>query len=208
MLREHLKKIKIMYEPRGRKADWGDPNAIIEKDALLTADILRWSGIIPHPNGTGNKINILSPSSNNGLYEVMLSETLGPDYEVIAGDIAAITRIQLGQTRHLQLDANFLPFPDQSIDVVFDRQGALWHAATLDIPNVNSLLTLELFREFHRILKQGGVLITDQRILTYFFTGPLLDHALMGQSPNGFERPRLIGADCWQYRVYKKLYEC
>jgi len=32
MLREHLKKIKIMYEPRGRKADWGDPNAIIEKE--------------------------------------------------------------------------------------------------------------------------------------------------------------------------------
>lgn len=196
--------LRKMYEHGGDLGDWGKLDPLTQQDALITAQTLKKSGVIPIPRKKGEKIVVLSPSSNIGFYEAMIRATFGNNYVVVAGDIANIERLGFGQAAHIQFDAKVLPFPDDSLNVVFDRQGALWHAAYTDL-QAGSIHTQELFKEFHAKLRYGGLLITDQQVIAKLPTGPLIDRVLKNKPPEGYMRPFMIGERNWQYRVYKRL---
>jgi len=196
---------KLMYGNEGKLRDWGRLDPLTQQDALLTAQMLKRNQVIPAPKAKGEKIVILSPSSNVGFYEAMIKAAFGNEYIVIAGDIAEVERFKHGEATHVQLDANLLPFPNQSLHVIFDRQGALWHAAYADLQARTTVNTSRLFEEYHKKLQYGGLLITDQQVIAKLPTAPMIDRVYQNKRPTGFMNPYTVGEANWQYRVYRNL---
>jgi len=60
-------------------------------------------------------------------------------------------------------DSRDLPFPDDSLDAIYERLGALYHAADIDAsPAANQQTsTAKILGQYLRALKQDGVLIFD-----------------------------------------------
>lgn len=59
-------------------------------------------------------------------------------------------------------DAYRLPLQDDSVNVLWDRLGAMWHALNNDIPKHEYEKSLiPLLEEYKRILKSGGCIVVD-----------------------------------------------
>jgi hypothetical protein len=114
----------------------------------------------------------------------------------------------------LRFDASFLPFPEGRVSAFFDRLGAIWHEATVDIdarferavtginkPSAEN--TLDIFARLRKYLHVGGVIIIDQDISSGESTAAKVDKVLGTTTIPGFETS-VIGQGENKLRVYKK----
>jgi len=156
--------LSCLYGPMGINANWGALDSqrnqsVTRSSYTVTAETFFESGMLPAVPRGGTGI-LLSPSANTGLYEEAFAKTL--PFKVLAGDIVGVRR-QRDHSIPLQLNAFYLPIRDNTVDVIFDRLGALWHAVDYDITHHNDhdKLTHFILGEYYRVLKPGGALILD-----------------------------------------------
>lgn len=207
-LRTRHAKIGTIYSPGGILSEWGEPE-LQHETAEKIADVLIGSELLPRPKDGEDRILIVSPSANKGINEHVLQQRLGDHYKVISGDIAEVKRLAGNTADPVRLDASFLPFPDESTDVIFDIMGAAWHEAADDLSNADShgKRIRDLFRRYYKKLTERGIIIVDDdaSLNDKGTTGSHIDDAISGGSPmEGFEGPLLIGSGHFQFRVYKK----
>lgn len=149
----HLARAKC-YSPSGNYSKWGWRT----DRARAQAEVLIKSKILPEPKGE-EKVVILSPSANASGAEFIMQKVLGNKYVVIASDLEDVARVD-NSIRPLRADASFLPFPDESVNVIYDWLGALWYEAHTANRNRNEDVPL-LFQEYSRVLKKGGIIVVD-----------------------------------------------
>lgn len=123
-------------------------------------DIIVNSDLLPKTRN-GEKIVIYSPSANASSTEFFLQRKLGDGYIVIAGDLADVKRFDTKTIRPLRADASFLPFSKNVIHVIYDGLGALWYEALEDEKIGTTKFVDALFKEYYRILREGGMVIID-----------------------------------------------
>lgn len=164
------------------------------------------SRILPTPATPQENIIIVSTSSNRGIIEGELASQLGPQYKIVAGDITNISR-EANKASPVRLDALFLPFIDNSIDVIIDILGAAWYEANFDLlnPALRGLNTKKLFLEYRNKLSDRGMVIIDESPnITPIATGELINQALELADIDGFKTPVITGKKPYQFRVYYK----
>lgn len=153
--------ISLDYNPDGYHENWSHSKKIAEK----RSNFLSKSGVLPKPSN-GKEITILSPSANTGLVEAYLQKKLGPGYRVLAGDLSTAEPFDKS-IKHFRLDAGFLPFKEESIDVIYDDEGASLFESALDKGYGTKSFTENLFTEYHRVLEPNGILIVDGQAADY-----------------------------------------
>ena len=200
----------LSYEAGEWRSSWSKLDTRYRVEALLTIAILKMSQAVPKP-ASDRKIIFLSPSANNGYIEGLMQKTWGNKYLIIAADLVDVNKLSRGfigrGAKPLRSDGARLPFANSSVDLIFDRAGAMYYEAKWDRenPQNNGSNTLQLFETYRRVLRPGSPLIIDQNTSYDNSTGPLVDDALHGQKPKGFGEPFVIGFLTWQYRIYQKI---
>ena len=184
--------ISLDYNPDGYHKNWSHSKRIAEK----RSNFLTKSGILPKPS-KGEEVIILSPSANTGLIEAFIQKKLGRGYKVLAGDLSTAEPYDKS-IRHFRLDAGFLPFRDEFVNVIYDDEGASLFESSLDSGYGTSNLTENLFAEYNRVLKPGGILVVDGQAADY------VDKVLAEKGgPAGFSSTKVK----WKketYGVYRK----
>ena len=195
--------IASRYEIGGDREKWDNliPKETIDK----TISLLVANNILPVPKDNSQKITIFSPSSNTGFFESALKEELGDQYIIIASDLADLrNRYTEGEQLKIRADAYFPPLENNSIDVIFDRRGAMWHSANIDEELGNRENVMQLFEVYRNKLKEGGILIIDNDVGFDASTVALLKDVNLGEL-KGFDKPIIIGEMGCRYQIYKKL---
>jgi|GEM_PF-6137186 len=190
------------YEEGGDREDWTDklPPGVVDKSISL----LLTEGVLPKPTKEEVKIVIFSTSSNTGVFESKLKEELGEKYQVIASDLASLSRRADGKQQNLQADAFLPPLSHGSVNVIFDRRGALWHTSNVNEPLSHPSRAKQLLEIYRQKLKAGGVLIVDNDVGWDASTADLM--AELGiDKPAGFSEPVVVGEKGCRYQVYTKL---
>jgi ribosomal protein L21 len=204
-LMERHNSYALMYEGGGVLDSW--ENKLVRTRAKRWLRGLIASRILPTPDQVGGEVQVVSASANKGEFEKHLKKRLGKGYRVWAGDIAKIERVEGSQAKSVQLDASFLPFRDESVHVLIDFLGALWHEAYADEragKRGEKTTNLEtIIDHYRKKISPGGVLIVDA-------SGSRTDKATMvrvrevlgTEELPGFEPPDKIVGD--QLYVYRK----
>jgi len=189
------------YNPGGKLQYWQETEALRNPDlAKQYVDLLIQEQIIPHPDKATGFV-FLSPSANQGMFEYEIADRLNqsitkkpdPPPIFLAADIFG--NYQDGQFvpgfwkgfyqdefdnvifQKISADANKIPILDNSVDVIWERLGALWHVqnnrATGE--NLDSTPIVNLLNEYDRVLKSGGVIILDAATQTEGATNSTID---------------------------------
>lgn len=197
-IRSH--RISELYGKDGELNKWGEDHLdeIVDKTTLLLVE----SDIFPKPKKE-EKVIVFSPSANTGVFEASLAKKLGADYFVFGGDLAKLGK-RKKDLSHIQADAFIPPFSDNSIDVVFDRKGALWYSGNPEEPIGSTEDVLNLLSVYRAKLKQNGLLIIDGNTGVVASTADLLDEANL-TNLEGFKSYVEIGDSECKYRIYQKL---
>lgn len=113
---------------------------------------------------TGKGLRVLDIGTGPGFYAIILTRK---GYDVTAIDYSAGMLEQAqknagdlaGRITFMQMDAQNLTFPDDSFDVIVTRN------LTWNLPN-----PVQAYREWHRVLKKGGVMLNfDANWYAYLF---------------------------------------
>ncbi len=177
-----------MYSDGESVQAWSEQNERyfkgIGKDYLA---ILTQEGIIPSSQESLDGWVLFSPSANSRYFEILFAkkiDSLAADFEfvekpkIIAADILGTVKevggepafipAFTGATYHganvdfvsMSADAFHVPLKPNSVDVIWDRLGACWYSLQMD--RVDGYpATTELFQEYFRALKPGGMLVLD-----------------------------------------------
>lgn len=138
---------------------------------------------------------ILSPASNRGSIEYMLQGLL-PEARIIACDVSRLTRVHDSTGPFpVQADARNLPLKNESVDVILENLGALWHVLVSRKPYeaLDRLLV-----SYHRVLKSCGPLIFDS--VTESMVSPMENLFLH----HGFHHKRQLTDEPWSFWIYTK----
>lgn len=150
---------------------------------------IRQNGLLPDARGN---LTFLSPTSNVPTHEIAIwkeeiSQRVGTT-RFLVGDLVSIPSIgkQLEEVKpylsdnhkfdYFQWNAEQLPVGNQSVDVIWDRKGWLWHCANIKIASEEKSDAIDILRtrrtvrkklqkafsEYNRILRVGGILVIDQ----------------------------------------------
>lgn len=184
---EVIQKIKELYsDPSNRWKERYD-RVFGPTQAVQVWREIRKMGILPDVT---RDLTFISPTSNIPTHEIAIwrdeiSQRTGTTRFLI-GDLISIPSIgrQLEEIKpylsdnhrfnYLQWNAEQLPVENQSVDVIWDRKGWLWHCANIEIASerkgyVDTLRTRQVRRkklqealsEYNRILRVGGMIIID-----------------------------------------------
>lgn len=170
-LKPIMDKVERTYSGKGpfRKDAWKrisdgkcGPEVIEEIYELLKGSLLYW------PESKGSCL-IVSPTANRATHERQLfalesARHQGP-LTFLAGDWHRFPNqsqvIETDGGSHIfqtyQGDAHHLPVADNSVDVIWDRKGWLWHVSDKKNPQ----LIVEVLEQYQSKLKEGGVLVFD-----------------------------------------------
>ncbi len=184
------------YEEEGSFEKWGWSVEAAKSQAL----VLLQSEVLPKPKN-GEKVIIFSPSANASATESILQDVLGNSYEVVSGDLADVVRVDK-TTRPIRADASFIPFANNSIDVVYDNLGAMWYEAHQSESEKTTTHIENLFKEYGRVLRENGMVVVDGS------TAHLIDNAMIGRNGiEGFFYRDFHNLNNLSLRVYYKIPE-
>lgn len=157
-----------------------------------------------------SKTLVMSVAANVGIMEKGMQSELGNSAIVIASDYV----IPPEQAENgLIADARSLPYKKGSVPVIVDIAGALWHQlAPHELLEGESekdpMSLLSLLNHYLEMLKPGGLLVIDERIVAQagpkISTAELLDKIVGNQMPQGFTSPETAGDRHCKIRIYKK----
>lgn len=185
------------YSREGQLGSWaGNKDYQIRKGKKLARYIKE--GCLFLPEG---KIIILSTSANGGIIEDQIQKDLGDSFQIIASDISPVIKDDLTLISKLNADAYVLPFASQSVNGILDTEGALWYALMRDIEknafSSETSYSLDLIKEYLRVLKKDGVLIFDQDTANLISKTP--DVGKLIKITKG------IGDDMFKYSVFQSV---
>lgn len=178
------------YGPKGKLAYWQETEAL--RNPLLAAqyvELLFDEKILPPPSDARGFV-LLSPSANQGLFEFEMAEKLDstmtekPEKKpmFIAADMFGEIRdnqfvpgfwkdfytdeFKNVDFHKLSADAKNTPLKANSVDVIWDRLGALWHTQNSRVTNGKQDLEdiYRVLNEYRRLLKPGGVVVIDAAV--------------------------------------------
>lgn len=163
-------RIRAQYE--GRRA-FKEGAWKAESDALITPEVIREiyhllkdKGAIPPAE---NEFIFVSPTANIPTHEATLftedSHTRTGSSKFFVGDISRVEvplddvskKTANGTFQYFRWDAEHLPLKDETVDVIWDRKGWLWHLAM----DGSSNKVLKAFTQYYRLLKPGGSIVVD-----------------------------------------------
>lgn len=170
MINEAQRKINDAYNLYG--FTWKDKadSLFTSGDAVEVWNNIRLQGLLPPPN---NDILILSPTAWIPRHEIAIweneTEVRKGNTVVVAGDIRAIDLDAAECTlppqkndasfHYIRLNAARIPLRNDSVDVIWDRKGWLWHVANEaygDYMNIECA-----FDYYHNLLKKNGIIVLD-----------------------------------------------
>lgn len=190
----------IPYERNDGFGMWPRMNPSYAQDAITTAKIIKESKLVPESDSV-----IFSPSAFSGLFEEALCMVFEHKIPVIASELARTQRAHALQ--NIRANSLFIPLPNESVNLVFDRAGALWYECDYATGNkkIPSYI-LPQFDEYRRILKPGGALLIESvAVLPIPTTASFLDTCLgKNYIPVGYKEIRQIGNKYNTYRAYIK----
>jgi SAM-dependent methyltransferase len=160
--------------------------------AVAYAELLSQEGILPTPD-KANGFTFFSPSANQGSYEYAFAKTVEDSLTdasekkplFIAADMFGTgdrenfvpgfrnNELRPEDFKHVvfqkvSAEAERIPLPEASVDVVWDRLGALWHTQSKRISlNISSDQEVQdLLEGYKRVLKPTGCVIIDSAKFT------------------------------------------
>jgi hypothetical protein len=168
---EQLKtKIVDTYEGRDiyREGAWK-----LESDQIITPEVidriydhLRSYRILPAPH---LPLTFVSPTANIPTHELSFfnkdSETRTAESLFLVGDISSLPleptqkQEQRGNKtlQYFRWDAHELPLSPQSVDIIWDRKGWLWHI----LSEKNEVLMIETMKNYFELLRPNGAIVID-----------------------------------------------
>ncbi len=159
-----------LYSPYGWKKD--SDNLFGTKEAVQIWQTLLESCQIP---SFDQELFFFSPTANTGTHEIAIAQY---DYKyrnapslIVLGDLVYFTedtRTKRIHASRIQASASDIPFPHDSLNVIWDRKGWLWYCARLGEKRLIKLA----FEHYYEKLVPGGVIIADA----------ISDWSLFGQS--------------------------
>jgi len=164
MIEKFTGEVKAGYEGNRRWKEESDSIFFGKEWAKEVAQLFKDDILTDRPG----KVTILSPTANSGSNEADIFDEIKRSNNVhfIAGDIADVAldrRILNGAgPDYARLDALNLPFKNNSVDIIFDKKGLLWHACVDSIGSEKkTILFKKVLEEFTRILseKDGSIII-------------------------------------------------
>lgn len=137
------------------------------QDCIEVFNNIAEAGLMPEPD---KDITIASVASNIPTLELALYEDLKikrtGKVTVITGDRVTLQipptikqniNVSNDNIYHIVWDAKNLPLPNKSVDVIYDKKGALWYLASTNLINI-FIGCLESYRSK---LKDGGIVVID-----------------------------------------------
>lgn len=172
------RKLEQQYGDGGRSASWAQKD--VESNPTLPNDyfaLLVQEGIIPREEELGG-FTFLSPSANTGRYEYEMAKALDaslahqptPQPRFIASEIVGnlLDSSQKDPLSYVAFetrteDARELSLPPRSVDVIWDRLGAVWHLQRqrIDKEESSTKEVVRLLERYKNLLKPGGRVILD-----------------------------------------------
>lgn len=127
--------------------------AKVRRKELMGGDARSWKELISHRLPQGSPLRVLDVGTGAGFFSVIFSRM---GHEVTGIDMSSGMLVEAQRNLEffgcraelLKMNAQALEFPEESFDVIVSRQ------LTWTLPDV-----MEAYREWHRVLKAGGVLL-------------------------------------------------
>lgn len=227
--------LQFTYSKIGRLRKWAEADKKVNRDLLVSyPTLLLKESLLPQPD-QANGFVFYSASANQGNFEYTMAQAVDASLSqkspkpplFIAGDIFGHSGDEMEQfepgfvqteaqkaspLKHVHFtrisaDARHIPLQDGSVDVVWDRLGALWHVQSSrivdpDLGSVGSLLS-----EYSRVLRPGGNVVIDAEKPTPSASKISTSHLLRYDLPKvrqlGWDM-RFIGADRTRLLVLSK----
>lgn len=140
------------------------------KEAVEVWRMLKNSGLVP---GENEDIVFVSPTANTPTHETAIwqeeNKTRSGSSTFLVGDLLPIDPKSVIEAANIpddtqnkftyfHWDAEALPIQNNSVDVIWDRKGWVWHA----VYNFQDSERLDkAFKDYHELLKPGGIIVLD-----------------------------------------------
>ena len=163
-----------LYKPENILGKWGlEQEKIHPEYPEKIFEVLEKEGIVPKRQKDNEPFTIWGPASNNAWIETRFASLLDEHFDdpinkplVYASDATYPYDESEKRLDHnlkntafafLRHEASKTPIPDDSVDVIFDRLGALWHF----LNNDEKEEAKKILQFYITKLKQGGSIILD-----------------------------------------------